>query len=102
MLNVNDILVSKSGYNCTLVDFYKVVRTSKTNAWLQKLESRITSHDGYGQAGYVVPSDKVSNDVQLRRKIQTSEYGHSDYVKVSNYEYAYLWDGKEVAFDSYD
>ena len=102
MFNVNDILVGKSGYNCTMVKFYKVIRTSKTNVWLQKLLNKTTSHDGYGQAGYVVPSDQESLETSFRRKVQTSEYGNCDYVKISDYDYAYAWDGKEVAFDTYD
>lgn len=102
MFNVNDILVGKTGYNCTLVEFYKVVRATKTTVMLQKMISEVTSHDGYGQAGYVVPSKQVSLEVPFRRKVKTTDHNKTNYVKISDYEYAYLWDGNEVAFDTYD
>lgn len=98
-MNIGDILVCKYGYNCTLVEFYIVKRVSKTNAWLQPLESIITSHDGYGQAGFVMPGKENDKPIIRRKIYKTLMY---TFVKVDDYKYASEWDGKEVAFDTYD
>ena len=97
-MKIGDILVAKFGYNCTLVDFYKVINRTPKMVTVQKIGSKIVSHDGYGQAGYVVPDDSVIEDEILKRKIIDGR----DCIKISDYQYGYIWDGNEVHFDSYD
>lgn len=97
MFNVDDILEATFGYDCTLVNFYRVLRVTKTQVYLTEIESEIVDHDGYGQAGHVRPViTKVIGD-PFRRKIQDSGY-----VKIQDYMWAKKWDGKPVHFDSYD
>ena len=97
-MKIGDILVAKFGYNCTLVDFYKVINRTPKMVTVQKIGSKIVSHDGYGQAGYVVADEEVVEDEVLKRKIIES----TEAIKISDYCYAYKWDGNEVRFDSYD
>lgn len=98
MMNTGDILVSKFGYNCTLVDFYKVIKRTPKMVTIQKIGSKIVSHDGYGQAGYVIADESVVEDEIIRRKVMDER----DAIKIGDYHYAYKWDGNEVHFDSYD
>lgn len=97
-MKLGDILVAKFGYNCTLVDFYKVIKKTPKMVTVQKIGSKIVSHDGYGQAGYVVADESIVEDEIIRRKI----IDRNDAIKISDYQYAYVWDGNEVHFDSYD
>lgn len=103
MFEVNDIIVCSFGYNCHLVDFYKVVGVTKSgkSIKIRQVGEQVVSDDGYGQAGYVKPSDEFVSDEVLTRKIQEIR-SWKPYVKVDYYKYGYKWDGKEVAFDSYD
>ena len=98
----NDIIVCNFGYNCHLVNFYKVVGVTKSgkSVKIKQLKEKVVSHDGYGQAGLVVPSDEFNSEKVLTRKIQEGSW--KPYIKVEDYMYGYKWDGKEVAFDSYD
>lgn len=98
-----DILISKGGYNCTLVSFYKVVDITKSglSAKIQEIGSTIVSHDGYGQHGYVVPNDTEVKDKIFTRKIGKTFLGYN-YVRINDYRYAYPWDGKQVWFDICD
>lgn len=102
MFNVNDIIVCNFGYNCHLVNFYKVVGVTKSgkSVKVRQLKEKVVSHDGCGQAGLVVPSDEFNSEKVLTRKIQEGSW--KPYIKVEDYMYGYKWDGKEVAFDSYD
>ena len=102
MFEVNDIIVCEFGYNCRFVDFYKVVGVTKSgkSIKIRQVGEKVVSHDEYGQSGFVKPSDEFVSDDILTRKIQ--EGSMKPYVKVDYYKYGYKWDGKEVAFDSYD
>lgn len=96
------ILVSSYGYNCTLVNFYRVKRVSASSVWLQKLESRFDSHDGYGQVGELVPSNRETLDKPFMRRKQHSSYNDAEYIRIDKYEYAYIWDGKPAYYNSMD
>lgn len=102
MFEVGDILVSKFGYNCTLVNFYKVlsITPSGKSVRLAEIGSKIVEDDGYGQAGFVMPVDEIKKTVGTK-KINNSPY-NGDYIKIDTYQYAYKWDGNKVHFNSYD
>ena len=95
---VNDILVSSFGYNCTLVEFYKVVKATDKTLWLKELKWKFTEDDGYGQAGKVIPEDVEIGSIIMKR--QPSEGMES--VKISSCERAYMWNGQPVYYNSYD
>lgn len=102
MINVNDILYSKQGCGMTIVTFYKVIglTPSGKSVKLKLLKNKVVSDDGYGQEGYVVPSD-VEGDKVLTKRLGKTFLGY-DYVKISNYEYASPWDGQEKYFTFLD
>ena len=101
-MQIGDILVSSHGYNCTLVDFYRVKRVTSASVWLQHLESKWDYHDGYGQVGRVLPSERETAEKPIMRRRQFSELNKNEYVMISNYEYAYPWDGKSMYYNSMD
>lgn len=101
-MKLNDILCSSHGYNCTLVDFYKVVKLSTSSVWLRRLESTFAEHDGYGQVGHVVPTERYANDKVIMRRRKYSEYSKTEYIAISNYEFAYPWDGQPAYYNSMD
>lgn len=91
-----DILVCKFGYNCTLVEFFKIIKMTEKTVTVVEIESKIVEDDDYGQAGKVIPTDNVIGS-PIRRKI-----GEYQNIKLDSYKYAYIWDGKPVDFDTYD
>lgn len=101
-MQIGDILVSSYGYNCSLVSFYKVVRVTKASVYLQELRYKFTEHDGYGQAGKVIPSNEESSSEPFMRRVGRHNYNNQEFVAISKYEYAYAWDGNPVHYDSYD
>ena len=103
MFEVNDVIVSVFGYNCRLVNFYRVIGKTKSgkSVKIQQLKENIVSHDGYGQAGFVRPSDELTDEKPMTVRTQVNIFG-DDYVKINNHKYGYKWDGSNVAFDTYD
>jgi hypothetical protein len=101
-MNIGDILCSKQSYGMTIVTFYKVigVTPSGKSVKLKKLKNKVVSDDGYGQEGYVVPSDVEGDKVLVKRLGKTSS--GDDYVKISDYEYAYHWNGENQYFTFLD
>lgn len=100
-MNIGDILVSQFGYNCSLVRFYKIIKTTSKSVKLQELKWKFTEHDGYGQAGKVVPTE-ITTDNVFSRKIKNDSIDEHSYVKINDYEYASKWNGNPVHYDSYD
>jgi hypothetical protein len=87
-LGVGDILVSSWGYDQTNIDYYKIVRKSAGSVWIQKLKKQYLEQTGWAHYK-VVPTDEFATETQLMKR-----YKAGDSVKISNYAWAYLWDGK--------
>ena len=91
-LKVGDIMYSSWGYEQTNVDFYQVIKTTKTMVTIVRIESKIW-HTKSGP-GYIkrmpVPGSFVGKP--LRRKVQ--DYGSVPSVNINSYASASLWDGK--------
>lgn len=101
--HIDDILVSSYGYNCTLVSFYRVLRVTKASVVLQEIKWKFAEHDGYGQVGKVVPViEQVTLNSPITRRFKKTYDGNNFYVAISKYEYAYLWDGQPVYYNSMD
>jgi hypothetical protein len=91
-VKVGDIFQSSWGYECTNVDFYKVVKKSKTMVTLRKLKS-LTRPDGeQAMAGFSTPTDEFDSDDLIRRKVFA--YSDEPIVKIESYAYARQWNGK--------
>lgn len=104
MFNKGDILVSVFGYDCQLVEFYKVVRATEKTCWIQQIDWKFVSDDGYGQAGEVIPNEERfgSSGAKTLAKRQPDKDSEYPCVKISSYQRAYKWNGKPVHYDSYD
>jgi hypothetical protein len=100
-----DILYSSWGYGMTLVDFYKVIASSKSFVKLAHLVDYNSQQDEYGQAGKKMPKlDQTEPDSNVdgrRFKVHIRDDGKA-FVKINNYEWAEMWDGKPKSFDTYD
>lgn len=100
-----DILCSSWGYGMTLVDFYKVIASSKSFVKLAHLVDYNASQDEYGQAGKKMPKiDQTEPDSNVdgrRFKVHIRDDGKA-FVKINNYEWAEKWDGKPKSFNTYD
>jgi len=104
-LKEGDILCSSWGYSMKLVDFYKVLSSSKSFVKLAHLADYNSKQDEYGQAGYKMPKvDQVEPDSNVdgrRFKVHFTDE-NKPYVSINNYERAYVWNGKPQSFDTYD
>lgn len=100
-----DILYSSWGYSMRLVDFYKVISSSKSFVKLAHLVDYNSQQDEYGQAGKKMPKlDQTEPDSNVdgrRFKVHIRDDGKA-FVKINNYEWAEMWDGKPKSFDTYD
>ena len=105
MFKEGDILFSSWGYSMRLVDFYKVIGASKSFVKLAHLADYNSKQDEWGQAGYKMPKlDQIEPDSNVdgrRFKVHVRDDG-KPFVKINNYEWAEMWDGKPKAFDTYD
>lgn len=97
---VGDILYCSWGYSMTLVDFYEVVYAKgKSIVTLLPISARTVS----GSAGYqgeVVPIPGAAAGAEIVKRPQVK--GGSIYVKISDSQRCYLWDGKPKYFNRMD
>lgn len=101
---VGDILSCTWGYSMTLVDFYKVIKVSPSgkSVTVQRLASDcVEGHAGY--EGYVMPSPHPHslNEVHKNKRIKPA-YGGGYGVKITDSQYASLWNGKKEYFNRMD
>ncbi len=97
----NDILLCTWGWECTRPTFYEVIKVQNgyvTLIMLQKERVSYESFTGTAGSGTEMPTNNHVG-VSFRKIIKYSEERKTPYVKLSNYEHAYLWDGKPAAFD---
>lgn len=107
-LNVGDVLVSQWGYDQTNVTFYRVDKVSATQAVLTEVQSAITEVTGW-LSERRIPTDQVATRrdwkadaatfVEVPNTIRRAVHEYSQggpFVKVSDYEYAYLWEGQPM------
>lgn len=110
-VEVGTILVSSWGYDQTNIDFYKVVKMTEKMVWIQEVEKEYVKQTGwahyevkatnipkiytkfiYTNEGVKVGQKEVEAPI-LKKKLNES-YGRF-YVRISSFEYAYIWDGKD-------
>lgn len=85
-----DILYSSWGYDQTQVSWYEVVRTSGKSVALREIAEKVVRSERGAEYVVPVPGHFVGAPFA---KIPQSRSG-SMYVKISNSQTAYLWDGK--------
>ena len=94
-LKVGDILYSSWGYDQTNIDFYEVVKVnSPKTVTLRQIGSRFTKTDtANDMASFCVPNP--GNYFGERREPFKKIVSFGNQVKLSSFEYAWPWDGKE-------
>lgn len=92
---VGDILYSSWGYDQTNIDFYEVVGVnSPKTVTLREIGSRTTDTEtGNSMAAFCVPNPGHYAGVRSEPFKKTVCPGNQ--VKLSSFEYAWPWDGKE-------
>jgi hypothetical protein len=110
-VEVGTIFVSSWGYDQTNIDFYKVVKMTEKTVWIQEVEKEYVEQTGwahftvkatdvvkkytkfiYNNEGVKVGETEIEAPI-IRKKIGGS-YDRV-YVRISSFEYANIWDGKE-------
>ena len=95
-LKVGDILQASYGYNRTIYNFYKVIRTTGSSVVLHKLAKNYIDGDngGWATSWRVMPiEDELdSRERPFTKRVKEGFMGEPC-VKVSSYEWAYKWDG---------
>ena len=111
-ITAGTVLYSSWGYDQTNIDFYQVVRATDKTVWLQQLEKEVVDQTGW--AHYAVKPKNVVKKVSepvfddsntwigsiqsdapvFAKKIQKFQDG--SFVKISNFEFAYIWNKKQV------
>lgn len=82
------IYVSQYGYGSLFYTFYVKVRETKSSIWLQRIGKR---GRGDWQNPVVSPNpEELVGEVIMRRK------GRNGMIKISQYEYADVWNGEEL------
>lgn len=97
------ILCSSWGYEQTNVDFYVVVRTTKSSAWIVKLNNVNVDGDP-SWAEHVVAGDRYDRYAKpSQHRIQRSEYSGNVHegLKIESYAWAHLWNGGELYASHY-
>ena len=92
-LQIGDILYSSWGYDQTNIDFYQVTRLCGKAIGLREISGKLASSDGSG-------SDKVVADPDNFKGAETKKipqgFEKTVYVKISDCQTAYKWDGRPL------
>ena len=91
----NDIIVGHFGYEADIAVFYRVLKRTPSQVQLVELEEQ---RWGGFMDWECVPKDREVGK-PFRRKVK--DYGNGEYVSISSYEIARLWDGKPVSCYNY-
>jgi hypothetical protein len=88
-LKVGDILYSSWGYDQTNIDFYEVLKVTKSMAIIHRIDSRIVRRDIPYDYVVPVPGKLSSRGKPLRKRVRPDGM-----VGISSYAVARPWDGK--------
>lgn len=98
-IKVGDIFVCRWGCIDKIVDFYKVIKKTKSTVVIKKLKNKVAKNlyrDGPAGENLVVPTkgfekEKSYEPSEMRKKIQKDGS-----LRITSYSSAYKWDGKPV------
>lgn len=88
-LAVGDILYSRWGYNQTNINYYQVVGVTAKQVAIRELE---TTGNTVRETRYVMPVENRFAGPVMKKLVNPKGF-----VTITNYEYAYKWDGKAKA-----
>lgn len=96
-MKVNDILVSKWGYEQTNITFYQVVKVTMKTATIRKISTR-QSDNFHMMTGLCVPMRDQFIGEPIRRKIQ---HLNGEQIFITEYEIARPWKGNLERYTTY-
>ena len=97
-IEVGSILVTLWGYEQTNREFYEVVRRTATTATVREIKD-ITLYNERGMTGEKMPVPGAFKGAEIRRKIKN--YGRGEYIAITDYIDADLWNGKPAHYSTY-
>ncbi len=92
------ILVSSWGYEQTNIDFFKVVRRTKSMVHVIELCNKTVEATDF-MSSRVIPSEETRGEV-MKKRVQCYG-GEEKHIKINSSSYARLWDGKPRLQTSY-
>lgn len=100
--NVGKILYSSWGYEQTNVEFFKVVRETEHNVWLQRIGSKPAPglRNSCPDQEYVV-ADETQVSKEPPQRCKKKFYGEQLSVRISTFQGAHEWNGKPLLATSY-
>jgi hypothetical protein len=104
-VKVGDILYSSWGYDQTNIDFYEVLKVTKSFVTVIQIKNKVVGSDD-GFITKVVPDKgnhytcRGENNI-YRRKIGKAAIGDKVCVRIRSYSYAFPWDGEPKTQTSY-
>lgn len=97
VMEVGTILVSRWGYGQTNVDFYEVVRSTKTMVYARRIEKKIEPA-GWLQSDCTPVTGEYIGEA-IRRKVKNFRADGDprySFIEIESYERAYVYDGSKV------
>lgn len=93
-IEIGTILYASWGYEQTNIDFYCVVEVKGSMCKLLPL-NQVLTEESRGDHGKTRPTQIDFTAEILRRKVQTTKYDNTQYIKIEDYSRARIWDGKD-------
>ena len=87
-------LVRSWGYEQTNIDFWQIIDVkNKATLILQEVATKVVDSDG-GRCDFVIPDKNNKIGEPFTKRIRVADLEKNQvFVKVSQYDYATLWDG---------
>lgn len=98
-VNVGDIFVCTWGYDQTNVDFYRVIKKTKTGVSIIPMSKKVIEYNDRYMTGKVLPGEDFAGSKPIRRKL--NKYGDKYYISINTFSSARKWDGKAETFTTY-
>jgi len=98
-VEVGDIFVCSWGYDQTNIDFYKVVKKTKTGVSIVPMSKKVIEYSDRYMTGKVLPGEVFVGSKPIRRKL--NKYGDKYYISINSFSSAQKWSGRPETFTTY-
>jgi len=98
-VEVGDIFYCSWGYDQTNIDFYKVVKKTKTGISIVPMSKKVIEYSDQYMTGKVVPGEVYFGSKPMRRKL--NKYGDKYYISINSFSSASKWSGRPETFTTY-
>lgn len=96
---VGKIMYASWGYDQTNIDWYKIVKRSKSTVWLQPIGDM--RNETHFMAGVSMPQENVNAGPIIRRKLHMRDGKIIGCSFEQSYGWINAWDGKPKGYSSY-